>query len=65
MQLLDGYGALGTIRADFPKARVIALTAYAFETDRQRMFKAGFNECLAKPLCIDELKRIITEILKS
>lgn len=64
MQLLDGYGALGTIRAELPKARVIALTAYAFETDRQRMFKAGFNECLAK-LRIDELKRIITEILKS
>lgn len=65
MPILDGYGALEKIRAEFPEARVIALTAYAFETDRQRMFQAGFNECLAKPLRIDELKRIIIETLKN
>ena len=42
---------------------VIALTAYAFETDRQRMFQAGFNECLAKPLRADELRSRIASLL--
>lgn len=54
MPVMDGYDALRLIRERAPDIPVIALTAYAFETDRQRMFQAGFNECLAKPLRADE-----------
>ena len=54
------FGACGRFRPDVP---VIALTAYAFETDRYRMFQAGFNECLAKPLRADELSTRIAALL--
>ena len=59
MPVMDGYEALRGVREIAPDVPVIALTAYAFETDRQ----AGFNECLAKPLRADELRTRITALL--
>ena len=46
-----------------PAVPVIALTAYAFETDRRRMFDAGFDDCLAKPLRADELRARVAAML--
>ncbi|MFQ8713312.1 MAG: response regulator, partial [Alistipes onderdonkii] len=63
MPVLDGYEALRGVREIAPDVPVIALTAYAFETDRQLMLQAGFNECLAKPLRADELRTRITALL--
>lgn len=63
MPVMDGYDALRLIRERAPDIPVIALTAYAFETDRQHMFQAGFNECLAKPLRADELRSRIASLL--
>lgn len=63
MPQMDGYEALRQIREFAPDVPVIALTAYAFEADRQRMFAAGFNDCLAKPLRADELRARIASIL--
>lgn len=63
MPIMDGYQALRQIREKAPEAHIIALTAYAFETDRQRMFEAGFNDCLAKPLRPDELRAKIASYL--
>lgn len=62
MPVMDGYGALERIRAFDPEARVVALTAYAFESDRQRMQAAGFDKCLSKPLRIDELRQTVAEL---
>ena len=63
MPVMDGYDALRLIRERAPDIPVITLTAYAFETDCQRMFQAGFNECLAKPLRADELRSRIASLL--
>lgn len=63
MPVMDGYEALRLVREISPDVPVIALTAYAFETDRQRMFQAGFDECLAKPLRADELRARIASLL--
>ena len=64
MPVMDGYDALRLIRERAPDIPVITLTAYAFETDRQRMFQAGFNECLAKPLRADELRSRIASLFR-
>lgn len=63
MPVMDGYEALVRIRETAPAVPVIALTAYAFEADRQRMFDAGFDECLAKPLRADVLRARIAHYL--
>ena len=64
MPVMDGYEALAQIRQIDRQVPVVALTAFAFETDRQKMMQAGFNTCLAKPLRIDELKETIRSLLK-
>ncbi|MEG1700338.1 MAG: response regulator [Alistipes sp.] len=63
MPVMDGYEALRQIRilsADIP---VIALTACAFEADRQHIADAGFTECMAKPLRVGELRTRVASIL--
>lgn len=64
MPVMDGYEALERIRRIDAEVPVVALTAFAFETDRQKMMQAGFDCCLAKPLRIDELKETIRSLLK-
>lgn len=63
MPVMDGYEAFRRIREISPRVPVIALTAYAFETDRRRMLDAGFDDCLAKPLRADELRARVADML--
>lgn len=63
MPVMDGYEAFRLIREMSPRVPVIALTAYAFETDRRRMLDAGFDDCLAKPLRAGELRARVADML--
>jgi len=52
MPVLDGYGVLSEIRSD-PKlrdTRVIAVTAFSMSGDRSKVFSAGFDGYIAKPI---------------
>lgn len=59
MPNLDGYGATKRIRAmkDKEKARIpiVAMTANAFEEDKQNALAAGMDGHLAKPIEIEKL----------
>ena len=67
MPNLDGYGATKRIRAldDSAKANipVVAMTANAFEEDKQNAIAAGMNGHLAKPVDIDELMQVLNTYL--
>ena len=57
---MDGYTATKHIRSGElagvnPRIPVIALTAYAMPTDRQKCLDAGMDEYVAKPLRVAEL----------
>lgn len=68
MPNMDGYKATRTIRnlSDKEKAgiTIVAMTANAFEEDKQNAYEAGMNWHIAKPIKIDELMSALTEILK-
>ena len=68
MPLMDGYEATRRIRAmSNPVAAnipIIAMTANAFEEDRQLALAAGMNEHITKPLDISKLLSTLSEILK-
>jgi two-component system sensor histidine kinase/response regulator len=51
MPVMDGYLATGLIRAEPRHARlpIIAMTAHALSSDRQRCLDAGMNDHVAKP----------------
>ena len=67
MPVMDGYEAARTIRALDDPARanvpIVAMTANAFEEDRQRAFDAGMNGHVPKPIDIPKLLETLQEIL--
>ena len=67
MPVMDGYEAARRIRAldDNRKAMIpiIAMTANAFEEDRQLALEAGMNEHIAKPIDINKLIATIGKVL--
>ena len=69
MPNMDGYGATRQIRAlpDAAKAGIpiFAMTANAFEEDRQNALKAGMDGHIAKPLDIPHLLQVLADVLKS
>lgn len=67
MPNLNGYEATGIIRSLENKKKasipIIALTANAFEEDKQAAIKAGMNGHLSKPINIQELLETLNTIL--
>jgi signal transduction histidine kinase/ActR/RegA family two-component response regulator len=60
---MDGYTLAGHIRA-LPNAkdlRLVALTGYGLDEDRQRALAAGFDHHLVKPVDIDRLQALIAQ----
>ena len=67
MPRMDGYQATQAIRA-LPDARstvpIIAMTANAFEEDKQRAFDAGMNDHISKPISVNALLAALRKNLK-
>ena len=68
MPLMDGYEATKRIRKlSNPAAAditIIAMTANAFEEDRQAALAAGMNDFLTKPIEIQKMQEILAKYLK-
>ena len=68
MPVMDGIEAAKTIRniktAYAQNIPIIALTANAFNTDRQACLEAGMNEHISKPFDIKKLLKILIEYKK-
>ena len=68
MPNINGYTATKMIRGlKDSKAQIpiIAMTANAYEEDRQKAHEAGMNGFIAKPLDVDEMIRVLGEIMKT
>ncbi len=67
MPRLDGYEAARRIRElerrDAMSVQIIAMTANAYREDIDRALSAGMNGHLAKPIDINSVTRLLTEIL--
>jgi len=55
---MDGYQVLNEIRRDpsLRNLRVVALTAFAMQGDRERALEAGFDDYITKPVTSAQLK---------
>jgi signal transduction histidine kinase/ActR/RegA family two-component response regulator len=63
MPVLDGLAATRALRAEFPPGRqpaVIAVTAHAVAGVRDEYLQAGMDECLTKPIRLDELMDVLS-----
>lgn len=63
MPNMDGYEATAEIRKEDPHIPIIAVTAFAFAEDEQRVKQSGFNGYASKPIKPAELKKIINHYL--
>ena len=62
MPNLDGYQATARIRAAGPADRhipIVAMTAHAFASDRDRCLRAGMDDYLSKPLRSEDLDPVL------
>ncbi len=64
MPIMDGYDTLKIIHKIAPELPVIAQTAYAMLSDKEKILNAGFSDYLAKPIKKTELLKAIDKHLK-
>ena len=64
MPKMDGYEATNEIKRKDALVPIIAVTAYAFATDKERMLESGFNGYVSKPINHTRLKEEIADVLK-
>ena len=63
MPIMNGIEASKLIRSLSPKTPIIALSAYAFDQDRNAAMQAGCNDFLAKPFQKEQLMDILSNYL--
>ena len=66
MPTIDGYQATRLIRAlgtEISRIPILAMTANAFEEDRQLAIEAGMNEHIAKPIDVEHLKKMMKKYI--
>ena len=65
MPVMDGLEATKAIKESLPDLPIIALTANAFDSDRQLAMEAGCNDFLSKPvsseLCLKTIRKFVGE----
>jgi CheY-like chemotaxis protein/HPt (histidine-containing phosphotransfer) domain-containing protein len=71
MPEMDGYKAASEIRRleqsdpQAGKTPIIAMTASAFRGDRERCLAAGMDDCLAKPVTYEKLRKALGKWVKT
>ena len=63
MPIMDGLEATKAIKEKHPDLPIIALTANAFDSDRQLAVQAGCSDFLAKPVSSDPCIKTIRKFL--
>lgn len=64
MPVMDGYEATKEIRKYSAKVPIIAITAFAYASDEQRVMESGFDGYMPKPINARLLKAQLTEIMQ-
>lgn len=63
MPVMDGLEATRQIKAAKPALPIIALTANAFDSDRQAAFDAGCDNFMAKPVSAENCLKMIASYI--
>lgn len=64
MPVLNGYEATAEIRKLSERVPIIAVTAYAYASDEERIMNSGFDAYVPKPLNASLMRSKIVELLK-
>lgn len=69
MPIVDGLSATRRIRAwervhDRPRTPIVAVTASAYEENRQQCLASGMDDFLAKPIAVEQLGAVLEKWLR-
>ena len=64
MPVMDGYEATKEIRKYSAKVPIIAVTAFAYASDEQRVMESGFDGYMPKPINARQLQAQLKEIMQ-
>ena len=59
LPVMDGYELAHRLRATYPDIRLIAVTGYGLQADRERSSGAGFDDHLVKPIDLTRLAKAL------
>jgi CheY-like chemotaxis protein len=64
---MDGHAVARALRgdSDLAGARLVALSGYGQEEDQRRSAESGFDRHLTKPVGIQELQRVVDELMSN
>lgn len=67
LPVMDGYELARRLRAipELSKIKLVAITGYGQASDRERTRSAGFDRHLVKPIDLDQVQGLLTELLSS
>lgn len=63
MPVMDGLEATAVIKEKHPDLPIVALTANAFDSDRQLAMEAGCVDFLSKPVSSDQCLKVVRKFL--
>jgi signal transduction histidine kinase/CheY-like chemotaxis protein len=63
MPRMDGNEATREIRKVSDSVPIVAVTAYAFASDKERIMENGFNEYVSKPINVKRLREVVKAML--
>ena len=64
MPVMDGYEATKEIRKYSAKVPIIAITAFAYASDEQKVIESGFDGYMPKPINARQLKAQLMDIMQ-
>ena len=64
MPVMDGFQATVEIRKSAPQIPIVALSAFAFENERQKAFDSGITEYVVKPIDITSFRKLISRLFE-
>jgi two-component system chemotaxis response regulator CheY len=65
MPIMDGVESLKKIKAEYPEAKVIMVTAAGQKHNMVEAVQSGASEFLAKPFDVEQIKTTIAKILEA
>lgn len=63
MPVMDGLEATRQIKAVMPDLPIIALTANAFDSDRQMAYDAGCDNFMSKPVSAEKCLKMVSDYI--
>ena len=65
MPEMNGYEATAEIRKMSAEVPILALTAYAYASDEERILNSGMNSYMSKPINMQKLKTQVETLIKN